>query len=277
MTNTILGYEIASPEQQRKTAFAILGVVGAIVIGGLSVLFLISHWEQSGRQQVLATIASFETKCRYVVRNFSKRTSYYDHTGYIDCDKAQAVADANNNPLGSVQHRTMAAVEFSTVEGQPIHATVALYGDMHVSVGQKVEILYRTDDPSDAVEYNKIPIFGNESIAPTSETAAPAEHLQSAEIPQDSETQFAQGKPERRASDSVSDSTKMWIGLGALLLMLLVGLWLIRCIYRLIKWLITGKQSSTTVQLDIAQPPAARISAVTRSAPRASFGTRRVQ
>ena len=99
-----------SPEQQRKTALAIFGVIGAIAIGGLSVLFLISHWEQSGRQQVLATVASFETKCRYVVRNLSKRTSYYDHTGYIECAEAQAVADANNNPLGSVQRRTMADV-----------------------------------------------------------------------------------------------------------------------------------------------------------------------
>ncbi|MDH3742876.1 MAG: hypothetical protein OER56_14895 [Hyphomicrobiales bacterium] len=277
MTNTILGYEVASPEQQRKTALAILGVIGAIAIGGLSILFLISHWEQSGRHQVLATIDSFETKCRYVVRNLSKRVSYYDHTGYIDCDEAQAVADANNNALGSVQRRTMAAVDFNTIEGEIVHTTVALHGDVPVSVGQQVEILYRTDDPSDAVEFNKIPIFGRDSVAPTTETVAPAEALQDAETAQSPKALPEPATPQRRPSDSVSESTKMWIGLGGLLAMILVGLWLIRCAYRAVRWLIAGNQSDKSAQPDVTQPPAARISAVTHYAPRGSFGQRRVQ
>ena len=268
MTKTILGYEVASPEQQRKTALVILGVIGAMAIAGVVVLFLISHWEQSGRQQALATVVSFETKCRYVVRNISRRVSYYDHTGYIGCAEAQSVADANDNSLGSVQRLTTTAVEFLTPEGRQVRTSVALHGDVQISVGGQVEILYRTDNPTDAVEFNKIALFGKDSIAPATTTAPAAETVQ---VP---ETISKPVTPERRPSNSFSKTTNFWIGLSALLLMALAAFWLVRRVFRAIKWLVAGNQRGKSSQPDPTQVLAARMSAVTRPTTKGSFGRR---
>ena len=117
MANTFLGYEIASPERQRKTALAIVGVVCAVALGGILTLFLVAQGRHSGREQAVATIAAFETKCRYVVRNLGRRVSYYDHTGLIDCDRAHEVARANDSVLGSVQRVTVAVVDFTAISG----------------------------------------------------------------------------------------------------------------------------------------------------------------
>ncbi len=174
MANTILGYEIASAEQQKKTALAILGFIGVIAIGGGIAAFTIAGFEQSGRQQALATVLSYDTKCRYVVRNLSKRVSYYDHTGYIGCAKAHRVARQNDNSLGSVQQRTVARIRFTTLDSQQVRTSVALYGDKPVSVGKQVEILYRTDNPNDATQFKNIALFGKKSIASQSTDNAAA-------------------------------------------------------------------------------------------------------
>ena len=246
MAKTIFGYEVASPEQQRKTALALLAFVGITAIAGMGVLFMISHWEQSGRQQAIAVIESFETKCRYVVRNISKRVSYYDHTGYIGCAEAHAVAKSNDNPLGSVQYRTVAIVKYSTQSGRDIRTSVVLTDNTTFQVGQKIEILYEIDRPMEASEFNSIPLFGKKSIAEPEKTAPPAQ--QTAPEQSVASADPAAEEPKARPSDSLSDNTKFWIGLTFILLMLAAAIWIIRLIYRLIKFLIFGGSARSTAQ-----------------------------
>ena len=276
MANTILGYEVASPEQQRKTALAILGFVGVMAIAGIGLLLLISHWEQSGRQQAIAKIVSFETKCRYVVRNIGKRVSYYDHTGYIGCSQARAVANANKHPLGSVQQRTLAVVDFKTAEGAQLRTNVALHGDARYSVGQQVEILYRTDNPRDVSEFKDIPLFGKDSLAPAPEAAPSVTTAPTAEVEQvagETAEATAQKPP---ASETVSESTKFWIGLVALVVMVLVALWFARLVYRMVKRLIFGPRNDISARPAASQPiSSARMSAVTRQPAQTTFGQRR--
>ena len=271
MAKSILGYQIASPEQQRKTAMALLGFVGIAAIVGMGVLFMISHWEQSGREQAIARVESFETKCRYVVRNISKRVSYNDHTGYIDCAEARAVAKSNNNPLGSVQHRTVAIVNFRTQQGRDIRTSVVFTDDRNFEAGQEVEILYRTDRPMEAAEFNGIPLFGKKSIA-RSEENEPPEHKASQRQTADVESPATVVTNKPRPSDSVSDRTKFWIGLTFLLLMLAAAVLILRIIYRIMTRLFFGSDAPRSA----AQPmPADRLSAVTGRGGQKSFGAGR--
>ena len=271
MAKTILGYEVASPEQQRKTALAILGFVGVAAIAGIGVLFLVSHWEQSGRQQAIAKIVSFETKCRYAVRNIGKRVSYYDHTGYIGCAQARAVANSNNNPLGSVQRRTLVVVEFNTDEDRRLRTSVAFHGDTRFSVGQQVEILYRTDNPRDAIEFNRVPLFGKKSITPTSETTSAAQTEPVEKSAENPPPANAIG-PMQRPSDSVSESTKLWIGLIAILVMVLTALWIVRFIYRMAKRLVFGRDHRNDARATSQPVTAMRMNAVTGRPAQKSFG-----
>ena len=263
MANTFLGYEVASPERQRKTALAVIGVVCLLAVAGMSALFFASREQQSGRELALATITGFETKCRYVVRNISRRATYYDHTGYIDCNRAHEVAAANNSVLGSVQRRTLAVVEFTALDGAKLSSHVELSRKEPVSVGEKVEILYRLDDPYDLREYVQLPLgFGKRSIA-----RQPENELHSNSID-------ATSKP--RPSDAVSNSTRLWVGLATVVVGVLLACWLIKSLYRVIMWLVRAPSASTQPVGPPIRTAVARggLEKVTSQASEAGFGRR---
>ena len=264
MANTFLGYAVASPERQRKTALAIIGVVCALAVAGMLALFFISRGQHSGRELALATITAFETKCRYVVRNISRRVSYYDHTGLIDCDRAHEVAQANDSVLGSVRRTTVAVVDFTALDGSKIRSHVELSRKEPFSIGEQVDVLYRIDDPRDLREHVQLPLgFGKRSIAPQ-----PENHVSSgrADI-------AAPAKP--RPSDAYSKSTLLWIGLATLVVGVLLAYWLIRGLYRAIRWLVVPGDSMQPIAPVSAAPIArGRLEHVTRRAAEGGFGRR---
>ena len=264
MANTFLGYEIASPERQRKTALAIVGVVCAVALGGILTLFFVAQGRHSGREQAVATIAAFETKCRYVVRNLGRRVSYYDHTGLIDCDRAHEVAQANNSVLGSVQSVTVTIVDLTTLNGSKVRSHVELSRREPFSIGEQVEVLYRIDDPRDLREYVRLPLgFGKRSIAPQPETHASSGKADVA----------APAKP--RPSNSYSKSTLTWIGLATLVVAVLLAFWLIRGLYRVIRWLVVPGESIEPITRVSAAPIArGQLEHVTGRAAAGGFGRR---
>ncbi len=284
MAKMILGYEVARPEQQRKTALAILGFIAAIAIGGGVAAFMIAGFEQSGREQVLATVVSFDKKCRYVVRNVSKRVSYYDHTGYIDCAQAQTVADRNDNPLGSVQRRRTAVVDFRTEDNRKVRTSVAFHGDDPIRIGGQVEILYLVKNPRDAIEFDEIPLFGKRSIAHSDRTTSNQIRLDQTSfdirstIPDTAETGTdpvsKPAPPQPKPSESVSDSTKLWIGIGALLFIFVIVFLALRWSLRLIKRLLSGSNSTSSVASTADTVSAAKLSATLRTQPQQTFGHR---
>ena len=232
MANTFLGYEIASPERQRKTALAIVGVVCALAVAGMLALFFISRGQHSGRELTVATIAAFETKCRYVVRNIGKRVSYYDHTGLIDCDRAHEVAQANDSILGSVRRTTVAVVDLTALDGSKVRSHIELSRKEPFSIGEQVEVLYRIDDPRDLREHVQLPLgFGKRSIAPLPENHVPSGRVDA----------VTPAKP--RPSDAYSKSTLLWIGLATLVVGVLLAYLLIRGLYRAIRWLVVPGNS----------------------------------
>ena len=216
MANTFLGYEIASPERQRKTALAIIGVVCALVVGGMLALYFISRGS-TGREQALATITAFETKCRYVVRNISRRASYYDHTGLIDCDRAHEVARANDSVLGSVQRVTVDVVDFTALDGSKIHSACRAQQKRALCdrrEGRRSLSDRRSTRSQGACE---LPLgFGKKSIAPQPESHASSGKADIA----------APAKP--RPSEAFSKSTLLWIGLATMVVGILLAYWLIR-------------------------------------------------
>jgi hypothetical protein len=264
MANTFLGYEVASPERQRKTALAIIGVVCALVVAGLLALFFISRGQHSGRELTVATIATFETKCRYVVRNIGKRVSYYDHTGLIDCDRAHEVAQANDSVLGSVRRTTVAVVDFTVLDGSKLRSHVELSRKEPFSIGEQVGVLYRIDDPRDLREHVQLPFgFGKRSIAPQPENRVLSG---SADI-------AAPAKP--RPSDAYSKSTLLWIGLATLVVGVLLAYWLIRGLYRVTRWLVVPSDLMQPIAPVNAAPIArGRLEHVTRRAAEGGFGRR---
>ena len=264
MANTFLGYEIASPERQRKTALAIIGLVCALVVGGVLALYFISRGQHAGREQALATITAFETKCRYVVRNISRRASYYDHTGLIDCDRAHEVARANDSVLGSVQRVTVAVVDFTALDGSKIRSHVELSRKEPFAIGEKVDVLYRIDDPRDLREHVQLPLgFGKKSLAPQPESHASSGKADIA----------APAKP--RPSEAFSKSTLLWIGLATMVVGILLAYWLIRGLYRVIRWLVVPGDAMQPVTPASAAPIArGRLEHVTRRAATGGFGRR---
>ncbi len=267
MAGTIFGYEIASPEKQRNTALAILGFVVAIVIGGVAAMFFMSSAQHAGREQALATVNAFQTKCRYVVRNIGKRVSYYDHTGPIGCDRAEQIARVNNNPLGSVRRETVAVIDFTTKAGRRIRSQVTLSGPDEVRAGQQVEVLYLVDNPGDVREFVKMPFgIGKSSIAPDAEAGAGRAEgtAPGAEAVPPRAEAAAPDRP--RASEQVSESTRMWIGLIAVIVMALIAFWVMRKLYRLTKWLVFGSQSTPSpgASGQTARPPRAAGAAADR-------------
>jgi hypothetical protein len=263
MANTFLGYAVASPERQRKTALAIIGVVCALAVAGILALFFISRGQHSGRELALATIAAFETKCRYVVRNISRRVSYYDHTGLIDCDRAHEVAQANDSILGSVQRTTVAVVDFTALDGSKVRSHVELSRKEPFAIGEQVDVLYRIDDPRDLREHVRLPLgFGKRSITPQHDQVSSGV----ADI-------AAPAKP--RPSDAYSKSTLLWIGLATLVVGIVLAYWLIRGLYRVVRWLVVPSDSMQPIAPANAAPIArGRLEHATRRAAEGGFGRR---
>lgn len=232
MAGKILGYEIASREQQKRTAMGILLFLGgAFVLGGF-VLFYIASMEQRGRAQAMATVTAVDTKCRYVVRNISKRVSFYDHTGYIDCAEAENVARSNDNPLGRVEKSTIAAVVFTTAEGREITSQVELHRQSDAAVGSKVEVLYLETSPTNVTEFKDFALFGTDFVKP--EQAAPG-------------AEAAMGKSATTGDGTTTGEPRKgspWRGLIYLLGLLAIAYWVTKRILRLMRRLASRDDAS---------------------------------
>jgi hypothetical protein len=132
------------------------------------------------------------------------------------------------------------------------------------SIGEQVEVLYRVDDPRDLREYVRLPLgFGKTSIAPQPET-----HVSSgkADI-------ASTAKP--RPSDSYSKSTLTWIGLATLVVGILLAYWLIRGLYRVIRWLVVpGGSIEPITRVNAAPIARGRLEHVSQRVAAGGFGRR---
>lgn len=239
MTDTILGYKVASKEQQRRTTIIIAIVAPLAVIAAIVGFYGFTKWDQKGREVAVATVGAIDVTCRYVVQNISKRARLHDHTGYIDCKEARRVARDNEDTLiggltGSVQKRVMATVTYDTKGGQTFQSRVQLHGEDPFTPGQRVEVLYRVENPTDLEHFEENAFgFGKKS------------ELAAAELQGVSTAPAAERKP--RPSDSWSSSSKQWIGVGVVVFVLAIVFFILRFFYRLIRKLISGGKSSQAV------------------------------
>lgn len=254
MRGTILGYEIASPEKQRETAKYLFIFVGAAIALGAFVVAYIARMEQMGRSQALATVTQVDVKCRYVVRNIGRRASFYDHTGYTDCATAERVARENDFALGRVERVAFADITFKTAKGHEVAARVELRKQLKLAAGNQVEVLYRDDNPRDVTEFKSFGPFGKRSIAPAKADAAnPAKSngadgaavAPAAAVP-------SSGAPSNAAPGPTSKPSP-WRGLFYLVILLALGYWLIRKVWRLTHRLVVGGGSAPDMRIAHAE------------------------
>lgn len=281
MTGKFLGIEIASREQQKRTAKAILGVIGGMLLLGAVVVGYIASMEQRGRVQAMATVTEFEVRCRYNVRNLGRRTTFYDHTGYIDCATAEQVARDNNFPLGRVERATFANISFKTEGGGDVQTHVELHHQRDIEIGSRVEILYRETTPTDVTEFKNFPLFGKSSIAPYDETAAAqAAARQAAQT--SAKDAAAAAKAEARAKRIAEKLARKEIdpvGLVILIVLLVIGYFVIRKLYRFARSLFTAGASAPARTASRSAPdagrvPSARVERIVSRNARGSFGQR---
>lgn len=285
MAGKILGIPIASRHQQWRTAKAIFGLIGGIIVLGAVVVGYIASMEQRGRVQAMATVTDFEVRCRYNVRNIGRRSSFYDHTGYIDCASAEQVARDNNFPLGRVERATFANITFKTEGGAEVRTHVELHKHHDIEVGSRVEILYRETTPTDVTEFKNFPLFGKSSIAPYDETAVAQAATRQAALTAASDAAAAAKAQARakRIADRVARKETDPVGLAILIVLLVVGYFLVRRIWRFVRGLFGSSQPSSTalsaqrgkaVAATSSPAGAARLDRITQRKPRQGFGTR---
>ncbi len=253
MAKKILGYEVAPREQQLRVAKYLLLCVIAFPVLLVAGLAHISHVETRGREPAIAVITAFDTKCRYKVRNIGRRVTYYDHTGLIDCATAEAVARENNTPLGSVQPTTVADITFETKAGEKVKTRVELRRNVPQVAGELVEVLYDLDDPADVKEFGKYGIFGKQSIMQKPEKTKTAV----ASVPQIQAEPQSKSKP-KDAFAHLSRTTRVWVGLGVVIVGLLLVYFILSRLWRLARRLLGwSKPSPASVQTPASQPRSA--------------------
>ena len=159
---------------------------------------------------------------------------------------------------------TVAIVDFTALDGSKVRSHVELSRKEPFAIGEKVDVLYRIDDPRDLREYVQLPLgFGKRSIAPQPESHASSGKADIA----------APAKP--RPSEAFSKSTLLWIGLATMVVGILLAYWLIRGLYRVIRWLVVPGEAMQPVTPASAAPVArGRLEHVTRRAAAGGFGRR---
>lgn len=285
MAGRFLGIEILSREQRiRNVKMAAVVLVGMLLLGAVVVGYIASM-EQRGRVQAMATVTDFEVLCRYNVRNLGRRTTFYDHTGYIDCATAEQVARDNNFPLGRVERATFANITFKTEGGADVQSHVELHRQRDIEIGSRVEILYRETTPSDVTEFKNFPLFGKSSIAPYDETAAAQAAARQA-VQTAASDAAATAKAEARAkriAEKVARKEIDPVGLVILIVLLVIGYFLIRRTWRFMRGLLGNSQSATDARANqhsratpaAASPAgAARLDRIAQRNPRQGFGSR---
>lgn len=283
MAGKFFGCEIASPEKQKRTAMGFLALIGGALVLGAVIVSYIATMEQRGRLQAMATVTDLEVRCRYVVSSIGKRAHLYDHTGYIDCAEAEEVARANNVAMGRVERSTLASVTFETAGGNTVQSQVVLYKQRDIEVGSKVEILYREASPADVAEFKSFPIFGLASIAPHDPVAAAQAAAREAALTAAANT-AADAKAEarrKRIADKVAKKEIDPVGLVILIAMLVIGFFIIRRIWRLVRgWLGASPTRAhapprgRATSASASPAGAARLDRVAQRQPRQGFGAR---
>lgn len=141
------GIEIASPEQQKKTALFILAVV--LMIGGGTVLAftgpaLYAHFTYVPAKGL---VTALEEKCHYVVKRLNKRGPA-NVTDLVDCTEAYRVAAEISHDMGEVRAVTLAHVDYELADGTPHSSWFDLPAEAarDLRIGQTIEIQYDPDN-----------------------------------------------------------------------------------------------------------------------------------
>lgn len=145
---TILGVEIASPEQQRKTALVILGVFVALTLGVVGAFTGPRLYTHFSYVDTPGTVTGLEYKCHYVINRFNKRGPA-NVTDVIDCESAYRAAAEVDHAMGEVRPVTIVHVDYPLDDGSRLSSWFDVPGEAAVdlAVGDAISLQYHPEHP----------------------------------------------------------------------------------------------------------------------------------
>lgn len=146
---TILGYEIASPEKQRKTALIILAVV-VFILGGACAAFVgPTVYKTWTYHQVTGRVKAIEEKCTYSIRRLSRYGNRLSLTDLVNCEEAYAKAAEIDHAMGDVRHFSIVYVTYTPAGGTAMTSSfdVPAEAARDLRIGQSLVVMHHPDHP----------------------------------------------------------------------------------------------------------------------------------
>lgn len=144
----IFGVEIASPEQQRKTALIMLGVFLALGLGVMAAFTgprLYTHFTYVDTQGV---VTGLEAKCHYIINRFNKRGPA-NVTDVTDCESAYRAAAEVDHAMGDPRHVTIVHVDYALDDGSSLTSWFDVPSEAadDLAAGAAIALQYHPEHP----------------------------------------------------------------------------------------------------------------------------------
>lgn len=144
----IFGVEIASPEQQRKTALIMLGVFLALGLGVMAAFTgprLYTHFTYVDTQGV---VTGLEAKCHYIINRFNRRGPA-NVTDVTDCESAYRAAAEVDHAMGEVRHVTIVHVDYALDDGSSLTSWFDVPSEAadDLAAGAAIALQYHPEHP----------------------------------------------------------------------------------------------------------------------------------
>jgi len=217
----IFGVEIASPEQQRKTALIMLGVFLALGLGVMAAFTgprLYTHFTYVNTQGV---VTGLEAKCHYIVNRFNKRGPA-NVTDVTDCESAYRAAAEIDHAMGEVRHVTIVHVDYALDDGSSLTSWFDVPSEAaeDLAVGDAISLQYHPEHPHRVQRRAANPFalthagrYGvkRQVAAETADVAAKSEAAQPAQIEATPEVVVPDTRTTAQKMGSIIGRTLAWI------------------------------------------------------------------
>ena len=146
---TILGYEVAPREQQRKIALVLLALPIMILGGAYGAFVGPTVYKTWTYQKIVGKVTAIEDKCHYSVARISRRGGRSYLTDLVDCDVARAKAAEVDHAAGEVREITIVHVAYAAADGTPMTSWFDIPAEAarDLRIGQGLALMHHPSYP----------------------------------------------------------------------------------------------------------------------------------